>query len=102
MMEIDPDGALLLAAAIARQWIREEPHELPTVAAWLGIDVHQLRRRPPRDAHPPRGVQAGDGVTTCRHCGASLHGRPRGERGPARQFCNSSCRGRHSKCKTTR
>mgnify|MGYP003598702135 CR=1 FL=1 len=41
---IDPDGALLLAAAIARQWLREHPDELPVIAAWLGIDVDVLRR----------------------------------------------------------
>lgn len=45
MQQIDPDGALRLAAAIARQWIREQPDELPAVAAWLGIETDELRRR---------------------------------------------------------
>lgn len=86
MMEIDPDGALLLAAAIARQWIRDEPQDLATVADWLGIDVHQLRRP------APRGAQAGDGVTTCRGCGAPLPVKFGG--GRHRIWCSDRCRRR--------
>lgn len=89
MREIDPDGALLLAAAIARQWIREEPHELPTVAAWLGIDAHQLRRP------APRAVQAGDGINTCRRCGAPLPVKFGG--GRHRIWCSERCRRRASR-----
>lgn len=85
MMEIDPDGALLLAAAIARQWIREQPDDLPHVAAWLGIDAHQLRRT-------VRAVQAGDGITTCRHCGAPLPVKFGG--GRHRIWCSEQCRHR--------
>lgn len=88
MIEIDPDGALLLAAAIARQWIREQPDELPTVAAWLGLDVHQLRRA-------PRAERPGDGMTTCRQCGARLPVKLGG--GRHRIYCGDRCRRRHDK-----
>lgn len=87
--EIDLDGALLLAAAIARQWMRELPDELPMIASWLNLDPHQLRR-----TH--RAERPGDGVTTCLYCGAYLpeyHGR-RGYRG---RYCNASCRKRHKR-----
>lgn len=89
MQQIDPDGALLLAAAIARQWIREQPDELPVVAAWLGLDVHQLRRP------APRAEQAGDGVLTCRRCGAPLPVKFGG--GRHRIWCGDRCRRRHDK-----
>lgn len=87
MTEIDPDGALLLAAAIARQWISEQPDEAPLVAAWLGLDAHQLRR-----TQAPRVAQAGDGITTCRHCGAPLPVKFGG--GRHRIWCNDRCRRR--------
>ncbi len=88
MQQIDPDGALLLAAAVARQWIREQPDEVPVVAAWLGLDVHQLRRR-------ARVEQAGDGVRTCRRCGARLPVQDGG--GRRRVYCGDRCRRRHDK-----
>lgn len=87
MIEIDPDGALLLAAAIAKQWIAEQPDELHVVAAWLGLDTHQLRRPAPRVEHP------GDGVTTCRHCGAPLPAKFGG--GRHRIYCGDRCRRRY-------
>lgn len=94
-IEIDPDGAMRLAAAIARQWIRELPDELPMVAAWLGLDPHQLRR-----THTSRDERPGDGVTTCRQCGAYLYAaRPRGLRGRERQFCDDRCRNRYQRRK---
>ena len=86
MIEIDPDGALLLAAAIARQWIREQPDETHVVARWLGVDEHQLRRRTTRVEHP------GDGINTCRHCGAHLPVKFGG--GRHRIWCSDRCRNR--------
>ena len=86
MAMIDPDGALALAAAIARQWIREQPDDIPVVAAWLGLDMHQLRR-PARAEHP------GDGVTTCRQCGAHLPAKFGG--GRHRIYCGDRCRRRY-------
>lgn len=88
MLQIDPDGALLLAAAIARQWIREQPDELPIVAAWLGLEAHQLRRRACDE-------QAGDGVLTCRQCGARLPVKLGG--GRRRVYCGDRCRRRYDK-----
>lgn len=85
---IDPDGALRLAAAVARQWLLEQPDELPVVARWLGVEEHQLRR-PRRAEHP------GDGVTTCRHCGATLPMNLGGVR--RRIWCSDRCRRRHSR-----
>lgn len=89
MQQIDPDGALLLAAAIARQWMREQPAETHIVAAWLVLEPHQLRRQ------PPRAEQPGDGVTTCRHCGARLPVQDGG--GRRRVYCGDRCRRRHEK-----
>jgi hypothetical protein len=86
MMEIDPDGVMALAAAIARQWIHEQPDELHVVAAWLGLDTHQLRRTA-RAEHP------GDGVATCRQCGARLPMKLGG--GRRREYCGDRCRRRY-------
>lgn len=83
MIEINSDGALLLAGAIARQWIREEPQELPAVAAWLGLEADVLRRGLRIQPTPHT-----DG--TCRNCGAPLpaersHARIR------RIYCSQRC-----------
>lgn len=91
MTEIDPDGALLLAAAIARQWLAEAPAELHLVAAWLGLEPHQMRRT----TQPPRGEHPGDGVTTCRQCGANLPVRYGG--GRRREYCADRCRLRYKR-----
>lgn len=85
MIQIDPDGAVALAAAIARQWIAEQPDETPIVAAWLGLETHQLRRQPCAE-------QPGDGVTTCRQCGAHLPVKFGG--GRRRIWCSNRCRNR--------
>lgn len=80
---IDPDGALNLAGAIARQWLKDRPDEYVLVALWLGLDPRQLR---------PARPAGGDGVTTCRTCGARLPEQTRG--GRRRVFCSKSCAGR--------
>ncbi|HNU05998.1 MAG TPA: hypothetical protein PKL67_17815, partial [Anaerolineae bacterium] len=51
--QIDPDAALRLTAAIARQWLREQPDDIDLVADWLGLEPDQLRR-PIRAARPAR------------------------------------------------
>lgn len=92
MIEIDPDGALRLAAAIARQWIRDEPQALPTVAAWLGIEADVLRRR----LYPPAARRAPEGWPTCPACGAPLPEHNNGTRGRKRLWCSDRCRQRAS------
>ena len=69
---IDNDGALRLAGAIARQWLQDEPSELPHVARWLGLDPGALRR--------------GLGLGNCEECGGALVQRAAG---PARRFCSA-------------
>lgn len=88
MIQIDPDGALALAGAIARQWIAEQPDEAHIVAAWLGLETHQLRRQPCAE-------QPGDGVLTCRQCGARLPVKLGG--GRRRVYCGDRCRRRYDK-----
>ena len=96
MIEIDDDGALRLAAAIARQWIREQPNELPTVAAWLGIETDMLRQR----FHPPAARRARAGWPACRGCGAPLPEQVGG--GKKRQWCSEGCRRQANRRMTTR
>jgi hypothetical protein len=86
MIEIDETGALRLAAAIARQWIREQPDELPAIARWLDLDPDDLRRR----MRPPATKRPSGNWPTCAGCGAPL---PDFQRvGRPRRWCSEACR----------
>lgn len=90
MVNLDDDGAVCLAAAVARQWIRDLPGEVPVVADWLGLEPDELRRRlNPKPRRPPNGWSA---TAVCRGCGAPLPERS----GPGRQrlWCSEACRWR--------
>lgn len=91
MREIDDDGALRLVGAIARQWIKEQPDEIPLVATWLHLEEHQLRRK------QARAEQAGNGVTHCRQCGRPLPVRY-DDRG-RRMYCSKRCCDRSSRAR---
>ena len=82
---LDVDDALILAAAVARQWLREAPEELPIVAHWLDVDPKQLRQR-----MAPASGQPGDGRHTCAGCGALLP--PQEGAGRRRKWCSEDCR----------
>lgn len=80
------DGYLRLAGAVARQWLADAPHELPTVATWLGVDACHLLRGLGLATVPPAPPPPPD--VFCHQCGAAL---ARVDRGPQRQYCDD-CR----------
>lgn len=99
MSQLDFDGALALLGAVGAQWAkdaRKDPDELPGLAAWLELELHEVGRR--LAGRPALAPVIGGGWRTCPACGQALPEHNAGASGAGRRrlYCNDTCRIRYA------